>query len=52
MRKLKAKPELKVSDDILALRDMDTNIIAKKLEDDIKLREMSVEEKIKKKLLK
>lgn len=50
--KLKAKPEFKVADEFLTLKDMDSNIIVKRLEAEIQMREMSVEKKLKKGFLK
>ncbi len=57
MRKIKAgklnmKPEFKVSDEFLTLKDMDTNVIVERLEGEIQMREMSVEKKLKKGFLK
>jgi hypothetical protein len=46
--KPKVKFESKLGDDFLALRNIDSNAVVKKLEDNIKLREMPIEMKIKK----
>ena len=47
----KIKPEMKLDKDFLDLRTLDTNIIIKHLEETIKLREMPIEKRLKKKLL-
>ena len=49
---LKPKPELKVADEILSMKDADTNVIVQNLEANIKMREMSVEKRLKNQLLK
>jgi hypothetical protein len=54
--KLKAKPELKLkvadSEDFCPnLRDMDTSIVLNQLQENMNLREMSVEKRLKKGLL-
>ena len=47
----KVKPEMKLDKDFLDLRTLDTNIIIKHLEENVKLREMPIEKRLKKKLL-
>ena len=47
-KKSKLKPEFKLSKDFLDLRNIDTNVLVNYLEEQIKLREMSVEKKLKK----
>ncbi len=49
--KQKIKPFLQLSDDVLDLRTLDTNIIVAHLEEQIKLREMPVDQQAKKKLV-
>lgn len=46
----KVKPQLKLSDDFFDLRTLDTNIIIKHMEYNIKLRELSVEKRLAEKL--
>ncbi len=46
MRKL--KPELKIADKFLDLKTLDTNIILNHLDEQIRLREMPVEKRLKK----
>ena len=47
-KKSKLKPEFKLSKDFLDLRNIDTNVLVNYLEEQITLREMSVEKKLKK----
>jgi hypothetical protein len=42
----KIKPSFKLSEDFLDLKTFDTNVIIKKLEDTMKLREMKIEKRI------
>jgi len=46
----KVKPELKMSKEFLDLRTTEKNLILQKLEENIKLRELSVEKRFKKQL--
>jgi len=46
----KVKPELKLSKEFLDLRTTEKNLILKKLDENIKLRELSVEKRFKKQL--
>ncbi len=46
----KIKPTLRVADDILNLTTLDTNVLVKHLDEQIRLREMSVESRFKKKI--
>ncbi|MBI4145753.1 hypothetical protein HY489_00260 [Candidatus Woesearchaeota archaeon] len=46
----KMKPEFKVADKYLDLKTLDTNVVLEHLDEQIKLREMSVEARFKKKL--
>jgi hypothetical protein len=48
----KLKPELKLADKFLDLKTLDTNIILNHLDEQIQVREMSVEKRLKKDLLK
>ncbi len=48
----KLKPELKLADKFLDLKTLDTNIILDHLDEQIQAREMSVEKRLKKDLLK
>ncbi len=48
----KLKPELKIADKFLDLKTLDTNIILNHLDDQIKMREVPVEKRLKKDLLK
>jgi len=48
----KLKPELKLADKFLDLKTLDTNIILNHLDDQIKMREVPVEKRLKKDLLK
>jgi len=45
----KVKPLMKLEDDFLDLRNLDTNIIIKQIEENIKLRGMSISDQLKKK---
>jgi len=49
--KQKIKTDLKIADEFLDLKTIDTNVIIKKLENSIKLREMKIEEHFKKEIL-
>lgn len=49
---MKIKPELKIADKFLDLKTLDTNIILNHLDEQIKMREMPVEKRLKKDLLK
>ncbi|MBN1644416.1 hypothetical protein JW851_00045 [Candidatus Woesearchaeota archaeon] len=51
-RKPKIKIDFKLADDFLNLKTLDTNIIIKKIEDNIKLREMKIEKRIEKEIFK
>ena len=46
----KVKPELKLSEEFLDLRTTEKNLVLKKLDENIKLRELSVEKRFKKQL--
>jgi len=46
LNKPKIKPELKIADDFLNLRQSATNVIVQQLEEQIKLRELSIEKHI------
>lgn len=46
--KSKVKIDLKLSDEFLTLKTMDTNAVVQKLENNIKLREMPIEKHLKK----
>ncbi len=48
----KIKPELKIADRMLDLKTLDTNIILNHLDDQIKLRELPINARVKKGLLK
>ena|GEM_PF-4864691 len=48
----KVKLDLKLSDDILDLRTINSNIVLKKLEENMKLREMKIEKHLEKELKK
>jgi hypothetical protein len=48
--KSKIKIDLKLADDFLLLKTMDTNAVVQKLEDNMKLREMPIEKHIKKEI--
>jgi len=52
MQRKQLKPELKIADKFLDLKTMDTNIILNHLDEQIRLREMPVEKRLKKDLLK
>jgi len=52
MQRKQLKPELKIADKFLDLKTLDTNIILDHLDEQIKLREMPVEKRLKKDLLK
>jgi len=43
----KIKPEMKIADKMLDLRTMDTNIILNHLDEQIKLREMTIDKRMK-----
>jgi len=45
--KPKVKIDLKLADEFLTLKTMDTNVIVQKLENSIKLREMPIEKHLK-----
>ncbi|MBD3361351.1 hypothetical protein GF358_01010 [Candidatus Woesearchaeota archaeon] len=46
----KIKPDLKIADEYLDLRTLDTNIIVKKLEENMKLRLMKIDKHAEKQL--
>lgn len=48
----KVKPELKIADEFLDLRTIDTSVIVEHLEEQIKLREMGIEKQFGRKLKK
>ncbi len=48
----KLKPELKIADEFLDLKTLDTNVILNHLEEQIKLREMSIEKRLKREFVK
>ena len=41
--KSKIKPERKLTDDFLDMRGLDTNVVIEQIEENMKLREMSIE---------
>jgi len=45
--KSKVKIDLKLADEFLTLKTMDTNVIVQKLENSMKMREMSIEKHLK-----
>lgn len=45
-RKQKLKPEFRIANDFLGLKTMDTNVIIQQLEENIRLRELPVEERL------
>ena len=47
----KIKPEMKIADKMLDLKTMDTNIILNHLDEQITLREMPIEKRLKKELM-
>ncbi len=44
----KIKPDFKLSEEFLQLKTLETNVIIKKLEDQIKLRSMKIEKHVEK----
>ena len=48
----KLKKETPLTEKFVGLRDLDTNLIIDRLEDNIRLRETPIEERLRKKLLK
>jgi len=50
--KSKLQPQFKLADEFLDLRTMNTNMVIEQLEQNIKLREMPLEQQLKRKLLK
>jgi len=51
-QKNKIQPTFKLADEFLDLRTLKTNVIVEHLEESIKLREMPIEQHIRKRLLK
>ncbi len=51
-KETKIKFDLKLADDFLGLKTLDTNVIVEKLENNMKLREMKIEKRIEKEMLK
>ena len=51
LKETKIKPDFKLAEDALDLRYLKTNVVLEQLEDSIKLREMPIELRARKKLL-
>ncbi len=47
---MKVKPKMKLSEEFLDLRTMESNVIIQELEENIKLRELPIEKHLKKNL--
>jgi len=50
-RKQKLKPEFKIADNFLDLRTEETNVVIQQIEENIRIREMPLEKRIKMKKL-